>query len=184
MCAEVPCPGSSGVLDSLWCNLSLILGAFYPTNWCLMKKTGKIFSGSTHNLSGRKSNSSTGNNEPRIAIWGIWGDTWLNRGKYGIYVAVRGSWRGPLRGVSHVSPQIPKMAIRGSYEAALRNGSDHGHYGIKRTRTHTVARAVYASAVLYSVSPVTSSVGHLIRWHRDEGDQSTSPYTCGRVFDK
>ena len=29
---------------------------------------------------------------------------------------------GPLWGVSHVSPQIPKMAIRGSYEAALRNG--------------------------------------------------------------
>ena len=28
--------------------------------------------------------------EPRIAILGIWGDTWLTRGKYGIYVAVRG----------------------------------------------------------------------------------------------
>ena len=25
-------PGSSGVLDALWCNLSLIWGAFYPTN--------------------------------------------------------------------------------------------------------------------------------------------------------
>ena len=31
-------------------------------------------------------------NEPRIAILGIWGDTWLTRGKYGIYVAVRGSY--------------------------------------------------------------------------------------------
>ena len=31
-------------------------------------------------------------NEPRIAILGIWGDTWLPRGKYGIYVAVRGSY--------------------------------------------------------------------------------------------
>ena len=30
--------------------------------------------------------------EPRIAIIGIWGDTWLTRGKYGIYVAVRGSY--------------------------------------------------------------------------------------------
>ena len=30
--------------------------------------------------------------EPRIAILGIWGDTWLTRGKYGIYVAVRGSY--------------------------------------------------------------------------------------------
>ena len=30
--------------------------------------------------------------EPRIAILGIWGDTWLTRGKYGIYVAVRGNY--------------------------------------------------------------------------------------------
>ena len=30
--------------------------------------------------------------EPRISILGIWGDTWLTRGKYGIYVAVRGSY--------------------------------------------------------------------------------------------
>ena len=35
--------------------------------------------------------------EPRIAILGIWGDTWLARGKYGIYVAVRGSY-GALMG--------------------------------------------------------------------------------------
>ena len=35
--------------------------------------------------------------EPRIAILGIWGDTWLTRGKYGIYVAVRGSY-GALMG--------------------------------------------------------------------------------------
>ena len=35
--------------------------------------------------------------EPRIAILGIWGDTWLTRGKYGIYVAVRGSY-GALTG--------------------------------------------------------------------------------------
>ena len=33
--------------------------------------------------------------EPRITILGIWGDTWqswLTCGKYGIYVAVRGSY--------------------------------------------------------------------------------------------
>ena len=30
--------------------------------------------------------------EPRIANLGIWGDTWLTRGKYGICVAVRGSY--------------------------------------------------------------------------------------------
>ena len=35
--------------------------------------------------------------EPRIAIFGIWGDTWLTRDKYGIYVAVRGSY-GTLAG--------------------------------------------------------------------------------------
>ena len=30
--------------------------------------------------------------EPRITIFGVWGDTWLTRGKYGIYVAVCGSY--------------------------------------------------------------------------------------------
>ena len=30
--------------------------------------------------------------EPRIAIFGIWCDTWLNRGKYGIYVVVTGPY--------------------------------------------------------------------------------------------
>ena len=30
--------------------------------------------------------------EPRIEIGGIWGDMWLTRGKYGIYVTVRGSY--------------------------------------------------------------------------------------------
>ena len=33
--------------------------------------------------------------EQRIAILGIWGDTWLTRGKYGMYVVVT----GPLRGL-------------------------------------------------------------------------------------
>ena len=28
----------------------------------------------------------TASYEPRIAILGIWGNTWLTRGKYGIYV--------------------------------------------------------------------------------------------------
>ena len=36
--------------------------------------------------------------EPRIAILGIWGDTWLIRGKYGIYMAGRGSY-GALTGL-------------------------------------------------------------------------------------
>ena len=77
--------------------------------------------------------------EPRIAILGIWGDTWLTRGKYGIYVAVRGSY-GVLTGstwrllprkispiycrVSYVAvTRIPSLVLRAdSYEAALRKG--------------------------------------------------------------
>ena len=36
-------PGSSGVLDALCCNLSLILGAFYPTNLSVLyKKLAKL----------------------------------------------------------------------------------------------------------------------------------------------
>ena len=35
--------------------------------------------------------------EPRIAILGIWGETWLTHVKYSIYVAVRGSY-GALTG--------------------------------------------------------------------------------------
>ena len=35
----------------------------------------------------------TASYEPRVAFLGIWGDTWLTRGKYGINVAVRGSYR-------------------------------------------------------------------------------------------
>ena len=44
-----------------------------------------------------------GSYELRIAILGIWGDKWLTRGKYGIYVAVRGSY-GALTGSTDVTP--------------------------------------------------------------------------------
>ena len=68
---EVPCgwdpgptykkgPGSSGVLDALWCNLSPILGAFYPTNlfiYLFLLSIYYLFF-IQHNLSGSKSNSS------------------------------------------------------------------------------------------------------------------------------
>ena len=62
--------------------------------------------------------------EPRIAILGIWGDTWLTRGKYGIYVAVRGSY-GPLRGLRdafcHVKLALSTAVspIRGGNEDTL-----------------------------------------------------------------
>ena len=55
--------------------------------------------------------------EPRIAILGIWGDTWLTRSKYGIYVAVRGSY-----GV-YVTPNARKISpiyCRVSYVAVTR----------------------------------------------------------------
>ena len=49
--------------------------------------------------------------EPRIAILGIWGDTWLTRGKYGIYVVVTGSTR-------HLLPRkISPIYCRVSYVA-------------------------------------------------------------------
>ena len=66
--------------------------------------------------------------EPRIAILGIWGDTWLTRGKYGIYVAVCGNtWHyvmGPLRGprdaFCHVnSTHLQPCLLRGGNEDTL-----------------------------------------------------------------
>ena len=59
--------------------------------------------------------------EPRIAILGILGDTWLTRGKYGIYVAVRGSY-GALTGSTwHLLPRkISPIYCRDSYVAVTR----------------------------------------------------------------
>ena len=44
--------------------------------------------------------------EPRIAILGIWGDTWLTRGKYGIYVVVTGPLRGLRDAFCHVKSAL------------------------------------------------------------------------------
>ena len=90
--------------------------------------------------------------EPRIAMLGIWGDTWLTRGKCGIYVVVTGALRGLRDAFYHVKSalstvlscllrggtRIPSLVLRntwhfviirysygdlrGSYEAALRKG--------------------------------------------------------------
>ena len=85
--------------------------------------------------------------EPRIAILGMWGDTWLTRGKYGIYMVVTGSmWRLLPRKISPIYcrvsyvavtripslvhyviirysyGELPKFVLRCSYEAALRKG--------------------------------------------------------------
>ena len=56
--------------------------------------------------------------EPRIAILGIWGDTWLTHGKYGIYVAVRGSY-GALKGSTRrlLPRKISPIFCRVSYVA-------------------------------------------------------------------
>ena len=47
--------------------------------------------------------------EPRIAILGIWGDTWLTRGKYGIYVAVRGSYGALTRSTWRLLEILPRI---------------------------------------------------------------------------
>ena len=44
--------------------------------------------------------------EPRIAILGIWGDTWINRGKYGMYVVVTGHLRGLRDAFCHVKSAL------------------------------------------------------------------------------
>ena len=58
--------------------------------------------------------------EPRIAILGIWGDTWLTRGKYGIYVVVT----GPLRGLRDAFWKVERnfkmlFLLRGGNEVTL-----------------------------------------------------------------
>ena len=66
---------------------------------------------------------------PRIAILGIWGDTWLTRGKYGIYVAVRGSY-GALTGstwcllprkISPIYCRVSSVAVTRIPSLVLRN---------------------------------------------------------------
>ena len=54
--------------------------------------------------------------EPRIVILVIWGDTWLTRGIYGIYVAVRGivaEWNasGENRGETLIEDCLLKQII-------------------------------------------------------------------------
>ena len=102
--------------------------------------------------------------EPRIAVLGIWGDTWLTCGKYGIYVAVRGSY-GALSGstwrileilarkistfycrVSYVTvTRIPSLALRNTW-----------HYVIIRRRTFWfpkfVLRCTYEAALRKGVT--------------------------------
>ena len=59
--------------------------------------------------------------EPCIAILGIWGDTWLTRGKYGINVAVRHSY-GALTGSTWrlLPHKISPIYCRVSYVAVTR----------------------------------------------------------------
>ena len=59
--------------------------------------------------------------EPRIAILGIWGDTWLTRGKYSIYVAVRGSYGALMGSTWRLLPhKISPIYCRVSYVAVTR----------------------------------------------------------------
>ena len=62
--------------------------------------------------------------EPRLAILGIWGDTWLTRGKYGISVVVTGStWRLLEMSkccVSYVAVmRIPSLVLRNTWHYVI-----------------------------------------------------------------
>ena len=99
--------------------------------------------------------------EPRIAIFGIWGDTWLTRGKYGIYVAVRGSYGALLRDafwkvlprkispiycrVSYVAvTRIPSLVLRNTWHYVIirRNGAENVDFLALSYVAHT--RRLYA----------------------------------------
>ena len=71
--------------------------------------------------------------EPRIAILGIWSDTWLTRGKYALYVAVRGSY-GALTGSTWclLPRKNSPIYCRVSYVAVTRIPSNTWHYVIIR----------------------------------------------------
>ena len=56
--------------------------------------------------------------EPRIAMLGIWGDTWLTRGKYGIYVAVRGSY-GALTGSTWRLLEILRRKVKSALSTVV-----------------------------------------------------------------
>ena len=76
--------------------------------------------------------------EPLIAILGIWGDTWLTRGKYGIYAAVRGSYGALTGSMWHLPCKISPIYCRVSYVAVARIPSlvlrNTWHYVIIRRR--------------------------------------------------
>ena len=60
--------------------------------------------------------------DQRIAILGIWGDTWLTRGKYGIYVGVRGSYGALLpRKISPIYCRVSYVAVTRIPSLVLRN---------------------------------------------------------------
>ena len=59
--------------------------------------------------------------EPGIVILGIWGDTWLTRGKYGINMAVRGSYGALTGSMWRLLPRkISPIYCRFSYVAVTR----------------------------------------------------------------
>ena len=60
--------------------------------------------------------------EPRIAILGSWGDTWLTRGKYGIYVVVTEStWRLLPHKISPIYYRVSYVAVTRIPSLVLRN---------------------------------------------------------------
>ena len=108
--------------------------------------------------------------EPPIAILGIWGDTWITRGKYGIYVAVRGSygaltgstWRQVLpRKISTIycDSRVFYVAVTGIPSIVLRNT---WHYYVKIRYSYGelpkfVSRCSYEAALRKGVTTALGS---------------------------
>ena len=100
--------------------------------------------------------------EPRIAILGIWGDTWLTRGKYSIYVVVTGSMWRLLEILPH---KISTFYCRVSYVALTRITSlvlrNTWHYVIIRHQKFRfpkfVLRGSYEAALHKGVTTALSN---------------------------
>ena len=105
--------------------------------------------------------------EPCIAILGIWGDTWLIRGKYGIYVAVRGSY-GALTGSTWclLPRKISPIYCRVSYVAVTRIPSlvlhNTWHYVIIRYRYRELPKFFFILFILKQFSHVLCNFDDII----------------------
>ena len=87
--------------------------------------------------------------EPRIAILEIWGDTWLTRDKYGIYMAVRGSYgaiTGSMWRLLEILPcKISPIYCCVSYVAVTRIPSSV----LRNIWHYVIIRGVYGAEIFF-----------------------------------